>query len=157
MNDLANLGFSLVYDYPYNHVTTRDEIMNIRRQCTPTTTMCVGGNRVNENSLLLLACANCLNVTTDTIINQPRLSEGTYWYLTDGQSFGFAPNSQISQTSADTTDQSSNLRLSWHLVVANGGWRLGNITYLNDDTTYYKKMYLNQNGTFFKLLHFLVN
>ena len=106
----------------------------------------LGGNRYDETFLRLVACANCLNATTQTILNQPQYYGGAYWYFTDGKSFGFAPNFTINQTSADSFDQSSNLRLSWHLDGSNGGWRLGNITYLNADTYFYKKMYLNENG-----------
>ena len=147
MNDLTKAGFRLVYNYTYSHITANAEILSIRSQCTSSTIICVGSNRYDETFLRLVACANCLNVTTETILNQPQFYGGAYWYFTDGYSFGFAPNFTINQSSADSFDQSSNLRLSWHLVRSNGGWRLGNITYLNDDTNYYKKIYLNENGS----------
>ncbi len=146
MNDLSRAGFKLVYNYPYSHVTTRPEILSVRSQCTSSTIICVGGNRYNETFLRLVACANCLNATTQTIRNQPKYNGGAYWYFTDGKSFGFSPNFTIDQNIADVNDQSSNLKLSWHLDGSNGGERLGNITNLNRDTNYYKKIYLNENG-----------
>ena len=146
MNDLTNSGFRLVYNYAYSHVTTTAEILNVRSQCTSSTIICVGGNRYDDTFLRLVACANCFNVTTETILNQPQYYGGAYWYFTDSYSFGFAPNFTIDQNTADFFDHSSNLRLSWHLDGSNGGWRLGNITYLNADTYFYKKMYLNENG-----------
>ena len=142
MNELTNAGYSLVYDFPYSHVTTRAELLNIRSQCSSLSSLiCVGGNRINEDLLLLVACANCLSVTSETIINQPQNYSGVYWYFTDSQSFGFAPNSNIDQVSADAYDLYSNLRLSWQLS-GGGGYRLGNITDLSSFTDYYKKMYI---------------
>jgi hypothetical protein len=143
MKDLTNSGFRLVYNYTYNHITTRAEILSIRSQCTSSTTICVGGNRYNEIFLRLVACANCLSVTTETTLNSPQFYGRAYWYFTNGLSFGFAPTNVIYQGSADTTDQSSNLRLSWHLDGVSGGWRLGNAINLSGDTTYLKKIYLN--------------
>ncbi len=136
-----NLGFRLVYDYTYNHSTTNAEILSIRSQCTSSTIICVGGNRVNENSLLLVACANCLNATTQTIRNQPTNYGSAFWYFTDGHSFGFAPNNTIDQRNGDFFDHNSNLRLSW-LLDGKSGWRLGNAISLVNQT-YSKKIYLN--------------
>ena len=143
MKDLTNSGFRLVYNYIYNHITTRAEILSIRSQCTSSTTICVGGNRYDEIFLRLVACANCLSVTTETTLNSPQFYGRAYWYFTNGQSFGFAPTNVINQGNADVYDQSSNLRLSWHLDGVSGGWRIGNVITLNSDTTYIKKIYLN--------------
>ncbi len=78
-NDLINMGFRMVYNYPYNHPTTSTEILNIRSQCSLNTLMCVGGSSIyNDLLLLVLACANCLSVTTQTIINQPIFSGSAY-------------------------------------------------------------------------------
>jgi hypothetical protein len=144
MSDLTNLGFRLVYNYTYGRPTTSAEILSIRSQCNPLTIICVGGNRYDETFLRVVACANCLNVTTQTLTNQPQKYGAVYWYFTENQSFGYAPNSTITQNSADNYDENSNFRLSWHLQ-GNGGWRLGNVTSLNSDTNYYKKAYINGN------------
>jgi hypothetical protein len=145
MNDLTNLGFRLVYNYTYNHVTTRSEILSVRSQCTSSTIICVGGNRYDETFLRLVGCANCFSVTAETIINQPQFYGGAYWYFTDGRSFGFAPDFTIDQNTADFFDHSSNWRLSWHLD-GQGGWRLGDAIWLTSDTNFYKTIYLNGNG-----------
>ena len=107
--------------------------------------MCVGGSdSVNDPfTLRVVACANCLSVTTQTSLNQPMFYGAAYWYFTDGQSFGFSPTNTINQYNADSTDLNSNLRVSWHLLGNVGGWRLGNITNLNDDLNYYKKIFIN--------------
>ncbi len=59
-SDLTNVGFQLVYNFPYNHVTTSAEILNIRSQCNASTLMCVGGSdSVNDPfTLRVVACAN---------------------------------------------------------------------------------------------------
>ena len=99
--------------------------------------ICVGGNRFDESHLRVLACANCFNVISQFLSNQPQFYEGgAYWHFRDGESFGFAPNSNIKQDNADGFDcegspwsncKDSN-RLSWFLDRnISGGWRLGNI------------------------------
>jgi hypothetical protein len=134
----------LVYNYTYSHVTTSEEIIGIRSQCSLSSIICVGGNRFDESHLRVLACANCFNVISQFLSNQPQFNEGgAYWHFRDGESFGFAPISgTIDQNSTDLIGQSSNFTLSWHLNGSGGG-TLGNLTDLNDDTKYYKKIFIN--------------
>jgi hypothetical protein len=126
-------GFKKVYDqsYSYSHATTSDELNNIKSQCNPNSIICVGGAN-NINTLLLVSCGSCLYILTTTILHQPILVNGAWWYFTPGYSFGFAPNSNINQYYADVFDcDSSHInckesnRLSWHLMGADGGYRLG--------------------------------
>jgi hypothetical protein len=57
--------------------------------------------------------------------------------------FGFAPFlDKIDQNSTGLIGQSSNFILSWHLNGSGGG-TLGPLTDLNDDTNYYKRIYIN--------------
>ena len=142
-NDLLNAGFRLVYNYPYGHYTMNAEILNIRNQCTSNTLICVGGNRPSDSLLRVIACADCLSVTKQTVLNQPKFIGAAFWYFTDSKSFGFSPTSTIKQNIADDYDQESNLRVSWHLDVKDGGWRLGDLVRLNNDTNYYKKIFIN--------------
>jgi hypothetical protein len=51
---------------------------------------------------------------------------------------GFAPNSTIDQFSADFFDESNNQRVSWLLNTPLGGYRLGSLYDLYDNTRYYK-------------------
>jgi hypothetical protein len=142
MNDLTKAGFQLVYNNTYSHVTTSEEIIDIRSHCTVSTSICVGGNRFDENHLRVLACANCFNVTSQILSNQPQFYEGAYWYFTDGDSFGFAPIlDTIDQNSTGLIGKSSNFTLSWYLNGSGGG-TLDTLTDLNDDTNYYKKIYV---------------
>ena len=74
-------------------------------------------------------------VFAPTKLNTPTLENGTYYYFTANNSIGFAPNSTISQSSADTENSTvsggtcdagnGDLRLSWHIDGVDGGWRAG--------------------------------
>ena len=137
------MEYNLVYDYSYNHVTTVDEILQIRAMCNSSTLMCVGGSSIDSNDILrVVACSDCLSITTQTTLNQPVFSGSAYWYFTSGKSFGFSPDSLIIQIIADTHEQTSNQRLSWHLDGISGGWRLGDQIKLNFNAAFSKKVFL---------------
>ena len=80
-------------------------------------------------------------VFAPTKLNTPTLENGTYYYFTANNSIGFAPNSTISQSSADTENSTvsggtcdagnGDLRLSWHIDGLAGGWRAGCTISLN--------------------------
>ena len=135
-SDILDSGFQLVYDYPYSHITTYNEIIELRNLCNNSTVMCVGGGSQTDGILTVVACADCLSITTQTALGQTVLVGSAYWYFTPGYSFGFAPNSLIEQTLADDYDENSMLRLSWNLDELNGGWRLGIFINLNIDTLF---------------------
>jgi len=153
IDELLNQGFETVYDQLYSHVTTNQELYNIKKKCNNRDTkICVGGSD-GSNKLLLVSCGFCENVLETTELNQPRLMNGAWWYFTPDESFGFAPNSNIRQASVDGFDCDTNngwknckdsQRLSWYLG-GGGGWRLG---VLNDiantiPSTYRKIIFLN--------------
>ena len=146
---LLGLGFRDIYNSPYSHPTTSSEILSIKDVCSDITIMCLGGGIPTDGTLLLVSCALCLNITQYTSFNQPNFVGSTYWYFYPGLSFGLAPTSDIYQYQADqidcpgVTNCQSNLRLSWHLDLNFGGWRLGTISLLNSDNTYYKRIFIN--------------
>ena len=141
-NVLTNLGFSEVYNYPYSHVTSLSEILAIRAQCKSSTIMCVGGGVPASGILNLVACAKCLDITIQTIRNETRLHGLAYWYMAPQLSFGFSRLPQIAQNIADVNTIEGDSRLSWHLNLSSGGWRLGNVTGLNNENSLYKKIFL---------------
>jgi hypothetical protein len=143
-SELLKAGFRLIFNYPYNQPTTIYDILNIRNQCSGESIICVGGmepSSVTTEVLRVLACANCLSVTTQTNLDQPKFVGQAYWYFTPNYSFGYAPTSEIDQYNGDQFEKSSNLRVSWHLD-ARGGYRLGNIMSLNSNANYFKKVFL---------------
>jgi len=104
--------------------------------------MCVGGGAPASGILNLVACAKCLAITTQTKPNETRLHGLAYWYMSPQLSFGFSHLSQISLIQADINTDEGYLRLSWHLNLSSGGWRLGNVTTLNNEDKLYKKIFL---------------
>ena len=107
------------------------------------------GKAVGSSTLPVLAAGPTSHVFTATALNTPQLINGTYWYYTPGSSIGFAPTNSILQSPADYVDHSAAaldpLRLSWHLLTDQGGWRLGATTWLNGSTDYLKQVW-NWNG-----------
>ncbi len=141
-NDLINLGFSEVYNFPYSHPTLLSEILAIRAQCNSSTVMCVGGGATASGILNLVACAKCLAITTQTKPDETRLYGLAYWYMSPKLSFGFSHLPKIRQIQADINTDEGYSRLSWHLDTTAGGWRLGNVTSLNNENKLYKKIFL---------------
>ena len=103
------------------------------------------GKAVGSTTLPVLAAAPTAQVFTETVLNTPRLINGTYWYYTPGSSIGFAPTNSILQSPADYVDHSAAaldpLRLSWHLLSYEGSFRLGNVIWLNDSTDYFTQVW----------------
>jgi hypothetical protein len=108
----------------------------------------LAGKAANSTNILLAAAAPTAQVFTETVINTPKLLNGTYWYYTLDTicstcgSIGFAPTSSITQSSADISNQDDPLRMSWHLEAGTGGWRLGTfIDAFNNSTDYLKQVW----------------
>jgi hypothetical protein len=139
---LTDYGYSYVYNKPYNHATKSSEMDEIKNSCLPTTILCLGGRDSTNDVLLVVSCALCSVVLAKTEKNTPNLHNGAYWYYSPdangSRSIGFAPNSGINQGNADGIDQFNNQRVSWHLTGSVGGFRLGSLINLDDDTRYYK-------------------
>jgi hypothetical protein len=128
MSNLTNSGFSILYKAPYSNATKRADLDNIFNQCkNKISTVCFGGAG-STNTLALLACAYCNDVSKTTSINTPSLNadSGLYWYFTPSFSFGFATSSSISQAKGDTSNLADAARLSWNLD-GTGGYRLGSL------------------------------
>jgi hypothetical protein len=130
---LRNNGWTLFYEQTYGTA--------IGQSTTPIRPsgqyVILSGKAVGSTTILLAAAAPTAQVFTETVINTPQLLNGAYWYYTlsttwpDQGSIGFAPTNSINQNSADFGNWTDPLRLSWHLVEGQGGYRLGDI---NRDT-----------------------
>jgi hypothetical protein len=138
-NLTVGVNWTLVYDQPYKHNTST---MNLRNASMICNTRVVVGARPTGGSLLTVAAIGpkiVLQNQTDT--NKPVQYGHVYWYATPNQSFGFSPNSNITQNSADTQDSLAGHRLSWHLDKADGGYRVGSIRELNNSDSWRKVIY----------------
>ena len=114
----------------------------IKSSCLPSTVLCLGGRDSTNDVLLVVSCGLCSVVLTPTAKNTPNLHNGAYWYYSPdiilSQSMGFAPTATINQYNTDTYDTSNNQRVSWNLDNGYGGWRLGSLMNLYNNSPYYK-------------------
>jgi hypothetical protein len=139
-------GWSLCFSGAYGDATT---IAAAVAGCGGDQMMLAGGLNGDDN-LLLLAQALESDVMFATATNAVHNANGSAWYF-NGLSWGFAPGGgAISQNSADVMNapgfggdpvDGAN-RLSWHTsgnngsggpTDLNGGWRVGNTTFLNNE------------------------
>ena len=135
--DLDRYGCSECYLKIYATATTSDDIIH----CT-SPNLFVGGRATGSSTFKLGAFDTSAVILTQTFLNTPHLSNGVYWYFTPSNSFGFSRNPLIEQNEADTLSIDGDARLSWHLDVGVGGFRLGSIPPdLNDATNYEKAIY----------------
>ena len=146
------MGFTTIYNHTYDYVTTDLEISEFRNRCNADSVLCVGGGIKGDDNMRLVACGNCLSVLSVTPLDTPNYVGSAYWYYTPTKSFGFAPNRTIYQYSCDYIYFENNLRLCWHTDNVSGGWRLGNITYLNSDSMYSKYVFLKMSKNNYFLL-----
>jgi hypothetical protein len=147
---LIDNGWTLFYEETYGTV-----IGNTTTPIRPSGQYVIlAGKAVDSTTILLAAAAPTAQVFTETVKNAPQLINGTYWYYTLNTatmfgltlgSIGFAPTVVIDQSSADTSNGSDPLRLSWHLhensdQLVSGGYRLGTLQ-LNDSSDYLKQVW----------------
>ena len=121
--------------------------------------MYAGGLTDNSNLMLLAAGKReMVFAIQPNMSNQTILENGSYWYFNTGMgSMGFAPNSTITQSSADVYAawngnlDNGSLRLSWHTGHCGsgnicGGWRVGSIVGLNGSNEYTRYIYESTGG-----------
>ena len=118
------------------------------------------GGLTNNSNLMLLAAGKreMVFAIQPNMSNQTILENGSYWYFNTGMgSMGFAPNSTITQNSADVYAawngnlDNGSLRLSWHTGHCGsgnicGGWRVGSIVGLNGSNEYTRYIYESTGG-----------
>jgi hypothetical protein len=63
---------------------------------------------------------------------------GAYWYRYDTRSFGFSKNSYIDIRNVDFATSDPDYRLNWNIGGSSGGYRLGNLFPLNNNSNYFK-------------------
>ena len=110
----------------------------------------------------LIAAGQRSVIFSVTAANATNLNNGSYFYY-NSSSMGFAPNSTISQSSADIKSSSNDgtgcsaanlgdLRLSWHGYATgtiNGGWRVGCSTGLNSSMTAVRAIYQSNSPSYY--------
>lgn len=136
-DSLIKEGWKVVYDHPFSHSTTIDELLEIGRGIkSEDSILCCAAKRVNSDEIALCAFGKAKDILKENGEKTRAVKYGEiYWYLVREQSFGFAESDNISLNSADTV--SGNLRMSWHLS-GGGGYRVGESKDLNGDDKFIK-------------------
>lgn len=143
------------YGIPLSVVTATCKPCYDVTYATPTTTAdilaCKGpylfvGARIilNPTVFAIGAYGAASEVQQPTQLNTPHLSDGVYWYLTGGYSFGFADEDIgefINQAPADITSVGGRSRLSWVLDQNIGGYRAGSAVGLDNEIFFRKQIY----------------
>ena len=138
-DNLDRYGCKVCYQQTYSTWTTSDDI----RKCAGPY-LFVGGRATASSTFMLGAFDTSAVIHTETQLNTPHLSNGVYWYFTQYKSFGFSRDANIKQSPGDILSTDGNARLSWHLDISTGGFRLGpplGYPFLNFATDYMKAIY----------------
>ncbi|KAK7249807.1 plasma membrane protein [Aureococcus anophagefferens] len=152
-------GWTRHYCAPYARPTHADDLRSIPEDATY---VLVGAVKAGAQSLALAAIgerdvvvgpANPLARPPDIDVDwsdelgaeeEPaRSSNGAYWYLREGLSFGFAAEQHVVLAAADVCSRGTEpgaLRLSWHLE-GSGGHRCGKEFSLDDSRAWLKVVY----------------
>ena len=138
---LAKLGYQNVDERPSGSWTNFNSIFGQKTYCNAKTVLCFGGGLTDSDTISVLACANCFDITTiNTTLNQPLLFGQAYWYLSTAYSFGFAPNETISQnTGYDNFDPSNEQRVS--IQFSSSNTRVGRFILNQNFSTYFYSIY----------------
>ena len=116
-------GMTKHYDEDYGHETTEEVLDSIPAHAK---WVFVGAYKEGSDTIALGAFGRREEVLSRTARNDPHEHNGVWWYLTEGQSFGFAPTSSVGKRGwlVDTSNEDDPARLSWGLHGL-GGYRAG--------------------------------
>ena len=136
---VSSLGnYRVCMDVPYSDASSQAKLTACSND--PSQYVAVGAKQAGSSTLALVAVARASEAFSQHC--DARLANGAYWYNCAGKSFGFAPTSSISLSSADTNSDQCASRLSWHMDGSSGGYRSGCTTDLNSASSYYKQIYI---------------
>ncbi len=136
-----------MYNVSYDHPTSYNELVNLKKTCNSNSIICVAGSQNGSDTLILISCGNCMSILSDTKVNHPIKVNGAYWYLTHPKSFGFSSKFLIEQKDCDVFDCENDTctdskRLCWHIGGSSGGWRLGSLVYKKNNFNFRKIIFL---------------
>jgi PEP-CTERM motif len=143
-------GWTLCFSSDYG--TTGQSLAGIAAACTGSQMMLAGGV-TNSGTLKVLgqALESDVMFNTGNNNNNTHSANGLEWYFSNSYSWGFAPGGEtVTRNSCDTTNSTSfgggsaadkARRLCWHTNggTLDGGWRVGEVDFLNDGQTGYTR------------------
>jgi hypothetical protein len=128
--------WTLLYDKPYSHSTTSDELKKVAAQCNTNRVVVGAMQHENSNIINVAAVGPTRVLSLNTTVEDPEEIENVLWYLESGRTFGFRP------VENDSTEPSrSELFLGWYIDVNYGGWRAGKNTNLYQNSIWRKVIY----------------
>jgi len=137
-------GWSLCYSATYS-VSLGNSALDEVAGCGggPGNNIMLAGRATGSDTLLLLAQAPYADVFFNTGINSnvTHNANGSEWYYSDNYSWGFTGAGQsVAKGQCDTLSGTD--RLCLHTIAGSGGWRVGNVTNLNDSRDYEKLIFV---------------
>ena len=121
-------SWTTVYDAPYTDHTTSAAVKKVAHDAewTPMYVLLGATAATNSSVFILAAIGSYAAVFAPTAGNTATTTLGADFYFSPGKSMGFAPmGSGISLLSADISSSDAAHRLSWHLDLPSGGYRVG--------------------------------
>ena len=145
---LLDAGYVRCYFAPFSHATTEAVIFNacgFDASDVDGVSLVFAGFPTWNTSILYRAAgvpaSLFVNPTdTDTPTTATRLINGAYWYYVPAHSIGFSALDNVRAHECDTA--AGDLKMCLHLVGFTGGYRVGNHFGLNNNSVWYKAVYI---------------
>ena len=147
ISTVTNGGWTLCFSETWEQRGT--SVNQIKQDCAGSH-LILTGREIGSTNLNLLAAAPFDAVFTETIVDTPHLSNGSWWYFTTALSMGFAIREYIEQDSCDVANREvGELSLCWHLDPApdpadslmDDGYQMNGIR-LNTGDGYLREIYV---------------
>ena len=139
-------SWTKIYDYPYSHVTTVEELRASRQKCI--NQIIVGAIKERLSNLLEVTAMGPAEILSlDSRLNQPTRHEHISWYLTSKKSFGSAPSSTHIYCAFADSEREDNIenRLGWHLCGV-GNYHAGAVMNLINNSEWRKIIMTESNN-----------
>ena len=136
MKEFIDIGFKLYLQKGYDYKNTFEELLSLKEKSK---LIILAGKRTDEkDDNILLGAMGLTNEVLKETFGQSEAHEhnGTYWYFCrqeKSKSMGFSKNSKVELFNADAAEVDGAERLSWHLTIKQGGYRLGNFKNISND------------------------
>lgn len=124
----------LVYNKPYSHNTTSEELKDAARKCFSNRVV-VGAINNEQATMINIAAVGPKRVLSlDATMYEPEEIGNVLWHLKSGVSFGFRPIDNQEELKSEHF-------LIWALDLSYGGYRAGKFSNLYQDSKWHKVIY----------------
>ena len=140
ITDLNEAGFKIAWQKPYCYQNKFDELLQFLKKKY----VIIGAIEKGKNQLILAAMGEGKKVFKETKdIKETHEHNKVFWYFMRKKSFGFSETENVYLDEIDCIESRERRefekgKLSWCLTENFGGWRIGDITDLQDSINYEK-------------------